>query len=638
MRLKLQQVMYGALFVVLAPMALVVWAHETREAVTLPVLHSVSVGAGMVIGGVLVTLAGMLALWRYGGGLPMNAFPPPQLVERGAYGLVPHPIYGGFVLSCAGVAIWSGSASGFWLVTPCVALCCAALVLGYELPDMRRRFGAPTLSCWLPLDDDGKPTLVERLRVYLVVLIPWLVIYELIGELGRPIGWYSTYLPFEAHWPAAKQGEVVYASTYAVVTLVPLLVNRRAELRQFALLGLRAMAVNFPLYLLLPIFVPPRPCDPDGWLGQWMMWERGGYAGCAAFPSFHVVWAFIVASVLGGRRRITQRIWWTWALLVAASCIVTGMHSIADVLAGAVVYWAVARMDRIWKKILHWAEMIANSWTEWRIGQVRIINHGGYNAAAVLVGMTLIDVLLGPGFGVVTASIFLCSIVCAVLWAQLIEGSPALLRPMGFYGGLLGAIIGAVPAMFLGLNIWTVLAATAVAGPWIQALGRLRCLVQGCCHGRPVASGSGIHYKHPRTRVCRLAHLDGVAIHATQVYSILWNMLAGLALLRLLVVHAPPTMISGVYLILSSAGRFVEEAYRGEPQTKTIYGLHVYQWIAIAGLLSGAAMTAVQTDAAEPAAAFHWSALAVGAACGAAAWFVSGVDFPESSRRFARLT
>lgn len=638
MRLKLPQIMYGAVFVVLLPTALVVWAHETSVIVNLPVLHSVAAGPGLVVLGVTVMLSGMFALWQYGGGLPMNAFPPPRFVEKGAYGLVPHPIYGGFVLACAGVAIWAGSASGFWLVMPSVALCCAALVLGHELPDLRKRFAAPVHSCWLPMDDNGKPTLVERLRVYLVVLMPWLVIYELLGALGRPANWYSTYLPSELRWPIIRQAEVVYFSTYAVVVLVPLLANRRAGLRQFALYGLRAMAVNFPLYLLLPIFVPPRPCDSSGWLGKWMTWERGAYAGCAAFPSFHVVWAFIAASALGGRRRSIQGMWWTWAVLVAASCIATGMHSIADVLAGVVVYWIVVRMGRIWKAILYWAEIAANSWTEWRIGPVRIINHGGYNAAAVLVGMTMIDMLLGPGFGFVTVSIFVCSIVCAVLWAQSIEGSPALLRPMGFYGGLLGAIIGAVPAVFFGVNIWTVLAACAIAGPWIQALGRLRCLVQGCCHGRPVEHGSGIRYVHPRSRVCRLAYLDGVAIHPTQVYSILWNILVGLVLLRLLAVPVSSTMICGVYLILSSAGRFVEEAYRGEPQTKTIYGMHIYQWIATVGLLSGVVMTAVQTNAATPLATFHWSALAVGTACGVMAWFVSGVDLPESSRRFARLT
>ena len=63
--------------------------------------------------GVAVLLAGMLSLWRYGGGLPMNAFPPARFVERGIYGLVPHPIYGGFVIACAGVAIAPARLAGY---------------------------------------------------------------------------------------------------------------------------------------------------------------------------------------------------------------------------------------------------------------------------------------------------------------------------------------------------------------------------------------------------------------------------------------------------------------------------------------------------------------------------------------------
>jgi hypothetical protein len=298
----------------------------------------------------------------------------------------------------------------------------------------------------------------------------------------------------------------------------------------------------------------------------------------------------------------------------------------------------VIRLGEIWKALLRIAERIANSWREWRFGPVRVINHGGYNAAAAFVGMSTIGSLLGPRFAMVTTSIFLCSIVGAVMWAQFIEGSPALLRPMGFYGGFLGAIIGALPALFLSVGLWTVLAAICIAAPWIQALGRLRCLVQGCCHGRPIEAGNGIRYTHPRTRVYRLAHLSRVPIYATQLYSILWNMLVGLASLRLFAAGVSCTIICGMYLILSSAGRFVEEAYRGEPQTKIFAGLHIYQWIAATCLLAGIVITAIEARVSLPTPAFHLSPLLLGAACGVVAWFVSGVDFPDSSRRFARLT
>jgi membrane-associated phospholipid phosphatase len=460
----------------------------------------------------------------------------------------------------------------------------------------------------------------------------------MFGALGPGPASVSTYLPFEARLPVIQQTEILYASTYLVVILAPFLVRSGKALRQFAQRGLIAMALIFPLYLFLPIFVAPRPFTLTSPIGHLLLWERTPSSGIAAFPSFHVVWAFIAASVLAEGARSKKVFWWTWAVLVAVSCIATGMHAIADVIAGIAAYYAVIRMPRVWHAILRAAECIANSWKEWRFGPVRVINHGGFAAAAMLLGIALIDTLLGPGRQTITICVFLGITVGALMWAQWVEGSPALLRPLGFYGGVIGATLGATSAFFFHISLWTVLAAACLAAPVLQGIGRLRCLVQGCCHGRPVESVPGIRHTDPHSRVCGLAKLAGVPIHATPVYSILCNFVVELALLRLVQVHAPCTLIFGIYLILSSAGRFVEEAYRGEPQTATIFGLHLYQWIAIALFITGAAITTINSSPLPQIDPFRLSSLLLALACAAIAWFVTGVDFPESSRRFARLT
>ena len=638
MRTHLSKVLYGTLFVVVLPLALVLWAHGSQDAVHLTALHEPAWGAMLTALGVAVTLAGMYSLWRYGGGLPMNAFPPPRFVENGIYGLVPHPIYGGFVIACAGVAIYFGSASGLWLVTPAVALGSAALVLGYELPDLRNRFGARRFSLWLPMGRPEAPSLLERFRVYPVVLLPWLALYELLWRVGGADGAVTTYLPFESRLPVLEQTEILYASTYLVVVLTPLLAVSGDALRRFAQRGLIAMAFIFPLYLLLPVFVPPRSFTPATLWGHYLMWERTAYSGIEAFPSFHIVWALIAASVLAEGGRGKKFAWWTWAVLVAVGCVTTGMHSIADVLAGAVAFVLVVRAREIWLAILCVAEQIANSWKEWRIGPVRIINHGGYAAVAALVYIGLINAQLGPGLELLMVSIFLCATIGAALWAQWVEGSPALLRPLGFYGGLIGAAIGGLCALWMPVHLWMAFAAMCVAAPWLQGIGRLRCLVQGCCHGRAAETVPGICYTHPCSRVCRLAHLAGASVHATQVYSILWNAVVGAALLRLLELHSSATLICGAYLLLSGAGRFVEEAYRGEPQTRIIYGLRLYQWIAALTVIAGAVLTCVDGPMMQWRFTWSTSSILVAVGCGAAAWFVTGIDFPESSRRFARLT
>ena len=632
------RLLYGVLFAILVPAALVLWAHAANGVIPWRAYQDPVSGAIIAGIGIVTSLSGMLALWLRGGGLPMNAFPPPRFVASGIYALVPHPIYGGFVLACAGVAVSTGSATGLWLITPVVALACSALVLGYEMPDLRARFGAPQSSPWLPADRPGAPSLLERLRVYLVVLLPWFIGFELIGSLGKPPEAIATYLPFEGSWPVLPWAEPLYFSTYVAVLLFPLLVRSAGALRRFCMLGYRAIALIFPLYLLLLFYVPPRPFIPHTFFGAWLQWERSPIDGIVAFPSFHVVWTAIVAATIAGSSRRRILIAWTWVCLVAGSCIATGMHSIADIVAGFVAFFVVIRMPAIWQWTQRAAERLANSWQEWRFGPVRIINHGAYAGAAAAAGILIIDTLLGPGKAAVSLAICIGALVGAALWAQWVEGSPALLRPLGFYGGMLGSMAGATLALAMHLSLWRTFAAICVAAPWIQALGRLRCLVQGCCHGRAAQSVPGIRYMHPRSRVTRIAHLDGIPVHATPVYSILWNILIGAALFRLVTLHASAAFLCGIYLLLSGCGRFVEEAYRGEPQTRILAGLRFYQWIAIICVPAGAALTCVHNSPLIFLSPPRIVSVSLALACGLLAWFVSGVDFPESSRRFARLT
>ncbi len=631
------RIMYGGLFVIVLPAALAVWAHAARAVVHLPVIYDPLWGSMVAAAALLIALAGMIALWIRGGGLPMNAFPPPRFVASGLYAAVPHPIYGGFVLACAGTAVYTGSASGLWLVTPAAALGCAALVLGYELPDLRARFGPAEVSVWFPLARAGPPLLLERLRIYLVVLLPWLVGFELISILGPLPHGISTWSRVDLQIPIIEATELIYASIYVGVLIAPLLIRSTMVLRLFAMRGLAAMAFIFPLYLVLPFDAAPRAFHSTTMFAPLMLLERQPGSEVGAFPSFHVVWACIAASALGSGSGGRKALAWTWAILVAISCATTGMHSIADIVAGFAAYLFVARLSSIWKAILVFAERIANSWREWRMGPVRMINHGAYAGLAAALGILIIGSLVGPGHTGFALAICACTLIGAALWAQWVEGSPALLRPLGFYGGVLGSIAGASAALALHISMWTVLAALAIAAPWIQAVGRLRCLVQGCCHGRAAGTLLGIRYTHPRSRVCRLAHLSEIPIHATPVYSILWNVLTGAALLRLAQSGASSAMICGIYLLLSGSGRFVEEAYRGEPQTCIVAGLRFYQWIAVVCTVIGAAMTCVTGSMPLPGFSMRPDLILAAVAGGALTWFVSGVDFPESNRRFSRL-
>src|SRR5664279_740053 len=233
------------------------------------------------------------------------------------------------------------------------------------------------------------------------------------------------------------------------------------------------------------------------------------------------------------------------------------MHTVADVVTGAVAALFVMRATQAWEYLRAGGERIANSWREWRLGPVRIINHGVYGGVGAFLVVAIAGTLMGPDHAGALVATGAAALAGAGLWAQLVEGSPRLLRPFGFYGG----IFAVMAAAMMSSAPMLVMAAYCVGAPWLQSFGRLRCLVQGCCHGRPAGAAVGIRYVNARSRVCRLAGLTGVPLHPTPLYSILWNVVIAMVTTRLCVVHAELSLIGGLYLILTGIGRFCEEGY-----------------------------------------------------------------------------
>lgn len=623
-KMKMAKILYGVLFVVAVPGLLFLWARAARENVTLPPYGNVLWGTILALCGLVLLPWGMLELWRHGGGLPMNAFPPAKLVSRGIYWLLPHPIYTGFALTCFGIAMVATSSVGLWLITPSIVMGCAALVLGYERLDLRRRFGKALRL--LPANDETLPTTRERVQFLLLVVAPWLALYEFtirLPQVGTAVAF-----PFEHRLPLLPWTILIYQSTYLAVAVAPWFARTQRDLRKLTLSAWTSMAIVFPVFWFFPSLAPNHPFTDTTWITHLTQLERTMDQPVAAFPAFRVLWAVFAA-------RLCRPRWLGFAYVagVAASCVTTGMHYLADVVAAFVLAPFLLEPAHLWEAIRWAAERLANSWKEWRIGPVRIINHGLYAGVAGFVQIAVVTAALGPGRewkGLVSAA---AGLVGAGAWAQWIEGSSRLRRPFGFYGTFLAT---GLCCLFFEER-WLLLAAHCLGAPWTQAIGRLRCLVNGCCHGSPSSSAVGIRVAHERSRVSHLARLSGVPIHPTPLYSILGNLFLGLLLARLWASGCPLLLISGIYALGNGIARFVEEAYRGEPQTPTAFGLRLYQWMAIVSVLLGAVLTTVPSSTA-PALQFSWggavSAVAFALVTGAA----MGIDFPESKRALARLT
>ena len=129
---------------------------------------------------------------------------------------------------------------------------------------------------------------------------------------------------------------------------------------------------------------------------------------------------------------------------------------------------------------------------------------------------------------------------------------------LAIYGGVLGAALGiwiytrvtTHKQQYYGFFVDLVTPGIILA----QAIGRVGCTINGCCHGKPAPDWFpwSVVYTHPNT-TCTL---PGVAVHPTQVYEILFNLIGFSILLKLRGRLKP---VEGslflVYLIMYSAWR-----------------------------------------------------------------------------------
>ena len=635
--------LYGLTFVVVLPAYLVLWSSRLGH-LTLPDVPNVpGLGPTLILAGAMILLAGMWAIVKRGEGLPMNAYPPKRYVRDGIYFWLSHPIYLGFCVVCAGVSIHFGSSTGLWVITPIATLSSVALIWGYERPQLIAKFGDAYFDHWLRLPDSdaSRPILRDFVSVIVLVFLPWLVFYEGVANyigVVNPV-WVST-LPFEEALPAYDLAGLPYVLTYPFVALAPFFASTKRDLREFAIAGLVSTALVIPFYLTLPIIAEFRPIEPTTIWGELIVLQHSIDNPATAFPAFHVTWTFLAARLYAARYTQAKAIIWTAAWIMALSAWLSGMHAILDIFGALFVYIIASSYGRVWALIRDYAEKLANSWHEWRFGPVRIINHAFYAGFAGFAGFLYFAGILGPANLLAALSICMCSLVTAGIWAQVVEGSDKLLRPFGYYGSVIGAVIGALLVEYwTGLSSFISLGAMCVAAPLNQGLGRLRCLIQGCCHGAPAPADLGIRVSAPNSRVCHLAELRGVPVYPTPLYSIISNVFIGLVVFRMARLGAPGSSIIGIYFILSSIARFVEETYRGEPQTPIFGGLKIYQWISILLLIVGSVLTMIPS----PSVSFDGAginyvtwifAVIFGLVCGSA----MGVDFPNSNRRFTRLT
>lgn len=153
---------------------------------------------------------------------------------------------------------------------------------------------------------------------------------------------------------------------------------------------------------------------------------------------------------------------------------------------------------------------------------------------------------------------------------------------LSFLGGLLGVLIFA--PLFLKYNaikILPFLDLLALYAPIPLAIGRIGCLLAGCCCGIPTTAPWGITF----TNQCTQGQLC-VPLHPTQLYSAIALFVIFLILYYIVQSRSPqPGKLFCIFLMLVSIERFVVDFYRSDRELMMSAGslmISVHQTIAIA--------------------------------------------------------
>lgn len=232
------------------------------------------------------------------------------------------------------------------------------------------------------------------------------------------------------------------------------------------------------------------------------------------------------------------------------------------------------------------------------VGGLTIYSYGVLLAAAYLLGLQFALVrarqrglnsqrVMDLGIWIIISALIGAKLLLLIVNFRQFTANPAdllnLARSGGvFYGGLIAAVVVALLYMRRhSLPLWTT---TDVFAPGIalgHIVGRLGCLLAGCCFGKPADVSWAITFTDPAAMANAGTPL-GVPLHPTQLYD------AGAELLILAFLLAferrgrPfPGRTFWSYMLLYGVSRFIVEIYRGDDRGVLFDALSTSQFVSL---------------------------------------------------------
>ncbi len=232
------------------------------------------------------------------------------------------------------------------------------------------------------------------------------------------------------------------------------------------------------------------------------------------------------------------------------------------------------------------------------LGPITIYSYGVLLAAAYLLGLKLAMVrgrqrgldesrIMDLGIYIIISALVGAKLMLLVVDFRYFSTNPAellnLLRSGGvFYGGLILAV--GVAFWYLRrhrLPMWTTCDAFAPGIALGHVVGRLGCLMAGCCYGRPTDVPWAIVFTNPLAAANVGTPLD-VHLHPTQLYEAGAELLIlGLLLTTERKGRQFPGRTFWGYILLYGVSRFVIEFYRGDNRGMVLDLVSTSQFISL---------------------------------------------------------
>jgi len=233
-----------------------------------------------------------------------------------------------------------------------------------------------------------------------------------------------------------------------------------------------------------------------------------------------------------------------------------------------------------------------------KLGPITVYTYGVLLAAAYLLGLRLAmsraksrgldpNRTLDLGIAIIISALVGAKLLLLLVDFDRFRQNPAelfsIVRSGGvFYGGLIAAVSVAFWYMWRHkMPLWTTCDVFAPGIALGHAVGRLGCLMAGCCYGRPTSVPWAITFTNPEA-AANVGTPLGVALHPTQLYE---SAAEGLILLLLLATEKNGRPFEGrtfwSYMVLYGISRFVIEFFRGDERGAVFGAVSTSQFISL---------------------------------------------------------